>query len=217
MVEEFPPVTFADPDSGLLAIGGDLEVGTLELAYRSGIFPWPHEDGEPVCWFAPPQRAVLRFSDLKVPRRLPRSLRRARFTFAVDRDFPAVIQACAESKNRGEQAGTWITTEMIGAYVDLHRAGCARSFETYDQTGNLVGGMYGVQFDQYFAGESMFFKQTDASKFALLQGIEYLKSLGLSWMDIQMLTPLLQNFGAKEIPRNQFMQMLATAVSKEVR
>ncbi len=206
MITQFPPVEWAD-ESGLLAIGGDLEVETLKLAYTNGIFPWPIE-GEPVYWFAPPQRAVLEFDELHIPARMQRYLKNSDFTFRVDANFEAVIRACARSKTRKGQRGTWITRDMISAYIEFHRCGYVHSFEAYNGKEELVGGMYGVLIDKFFAGESMFYSQPNASKFALIEATRYLSNLGLTWMDVQTLTPLLQRFGAKEIPRAEFMEKL---------
>ncbi len=211
MIREFPPVETAD-ENGLLAYGGDLEVASLELAYRSGIFPWPSSEFEPVLWFAPPERGVLDFASVHVPRRLDRDLKKTRFRFAVNRAFESVIAACANSRNRHGDA-TWITGEMISSYIDFHKAGFAQSFETYNEAGELVGGMYGVLIGRYFAGESMFYLETNASKFALLNAVDYLSRRGLTWMDIQMVTPLLRSFGAVEIPRPEFMARLRQALS----
>lgn len=205
MIIKFPPLETADPENGLLAIGGDLEVESLALAYRSGIFPWPHNDRS-LLWFAPPMRAVLDFEAFHIPRRLKRHLKKANFSFQINKDFPAVIKACALSKHRGS---TWITPNMIEAYIDFHKAGFAYSFETYDESEALVGGLYGVKIGRFFAGESMFYRASHASKYALIQTVDYLKKGGSTWMDIQMVTPLLESFGGKEIPRTQFMKRLA--------
>ncbi len=210
MVVQFPPVEFAD-ETGLLAVGGDLDVRTLELAYRSGIFPWPVSE-EPILWFAPPWRAVLDFDEFHVPRRLQRELKKSPFVFRVNTDFPAVIRACADLEYRKGQQGTWLTPAMIEAYIAFHRYGRAHSFETYDASGALVGGLYGVWIGRYFAGESMFYRVKNASKFALIRTVEHLQAHGLTWMDVQVLSPLLASFGAKEIPRVEFMRRLDRAL-----
>jgi len=211
MIVEFPPVETADPESGLLAVGGDLDVASLELAYRSGVFPWPMEN-EPLLWFAPQKRAVLFFDELRVSQRLRRYLKTSQFHFRMDSNFATVIRACANSTNRGKQKGTWITEEMIQAYIRFHEAGFAHSFETYDADDRLVGGLYGVRINNFFAGESMFYIASNASKFALIETVGYLRSEGLRWMDVQMLTPLLSRFGAREIHRVEFMRMLDRAL-----
>jgi len=210
MVTQFPSVEWAD-ESGLLAIGGDLEVETLKLAYTCGIFPWPIA-GEPIYWFAPPQRAILEFDGLRISERLQRYFRNSDFIFRVDTNFERVIRACARSKNRKGQRGTWITSDMITAYCEFHRCGYAHSFEVYNKQNELVGGMYGVLINKFFAGESMFYKQPNASKFALIEATRFLRNFGLTWMDVQTLTPLLKRFGAKEIPRAEFMRKLKQAL-----
>ncbi|HCU23653.1 MAG TPA: leucyl/phenylalanyl-tRNA--protein transferase [Deltaproteobacteria bacterium] len=208
----FPSVETAGPE-GLLAVGGDLEVPSLKLAYESGVFPWPNEDF-PLLWFAPPLRAILKFEELRVPPRLHRELKGKKFHFSVDRNFPAVIKACAEGSTR-KSWGTWITLRMIEAYIRFHRAGYAHSFECYDEKDRLVGGMYGVSIGGMFAGESMFFTESGASKAVLLFAIAYLREQGAQWMDIQMLSPLLQRLGAKEIPRTVFMEKLRAALAEK--
>lgn len=210
MVIQFPPVDAADK-SGLLAVGGDVKVPTLKRAYKSGIFPWPHE-GYPLFWFAPPKRAILNFKDFKIPKRLQRDLKKCSFNFTVNRDFEGVIRACAASKTRKGEGGTWITDEIIQGYIRFHQAGFAISFETRNEKGKLVGGLYGVKIGKMFAGESMFFKVTNASKFALIQTVYYLKDQGLKWMDVQVLNPFLESFGVKEIRRTDFMKKLKKAL-----
>jgi len=212
MITKFPPLELADPETGLLAVGGDLEIDTLELAYRNGIFPWPLIDKQ-LLWFAPPERTILEFKDFHCPKRLQRSLVSSSFDLKVNTNFLAVIKACATSQNRKSQHGSWITNDMVNAYYNFHEAGFAHSFEAYNTKGELVGGLYGVRINDYFAGESMFYMETNASKFALVHTVAYLEKDGLTWMDVQQHTPLLASFGAKEIPRTQFMNMLAEALN----
>ncbi len=212
MIVEFPPVETADSETGLLAFGGDLAVSSLEMAYRSGIFPWPTEN-QPILWFAPPERAIIEFSEFNIPSRLERSLKKSPFTFRVNSNFAEVITNCANLTNRKNQQGTWITDEMISAYIEFHKAGFALSFEVSNKNDKLVGGLYGVLINKYFAGESMFYKETNASKFALIQTVQYLKTLEISWMDVQILNPFLANFGANEISRDLFMQKLNQALN----
>jgi len=206
---KFPPLKNASPE-GLLAIGGDLETESLQLAYSNGIFPWPTE-GYPLLWFAPPERAILRFEDFKIPRRLRQELKRLKFTFTVDENFGAVIRNCAAGLTR-QSIGTWITPEIIAAYEAFHRAGYAHSFECYNASGELAGGMYGVSLGGMFAGESMFFLESGASKAALIFAVEFLRERGATWMDVQQLTPLLKSFGAKLEKREVFMKMLKKAI-----
>ncbi len=215
MIVEFPPVETADPETGLLAFGGDLTVDSLELAYRSGVFPWPTEN-QPILWFAPPERAIIEFAEFKISKRLERSLNKPQFTFRVNSNFAKVIKNCANLTNRKNQQGTWITDEMSCAYIEFHKTGFAHSFEVLNKNNKLVGGLYGVLINKYFAGESMFYNETNASKFALIQTVQYLKTLEISWMDVQILNPFLATFGAKEISRDLFMQKLNEALNKPV-
>lgn len=206
----FPPLETASPE-GLLAIGGDLEISSLKLAYENGVFPWPTED-YPLLWFAPPQRAVWKFEGLRVPKRMGRELKGKKFYFDIDRNFESVIVHCAAGLTR-KSIGTWITPWIIEAYMRFHQAGFAHSFECYDDQGHLVGGMYGVAMGGMFAGESMFFLASGASKATLLFAAETLQERGARWMDIQMMTPLLERMGAAEIPREEFMEMLRQALA----
>lgn len=206
---EFPPIESADRH-GLLAIGGDVEVPSLLLAYKNGIFPWPVAD-DALAWFAPPKRGILMFGDLRIPKSLKRVINQKRFTIEVNSNFDAVIDACSEMINRPGQDGTWITSEILMGYKALHRAGYAVSFEAY-QNGRLVGGMYGVRINRYFCGESMFYREPNASKVVLCAAVERLKSEGVTWLDCQMVTPVLETLGAKKIARNEFMKLLKQAL-----
>ncbi len=208
-ITAFPPLDSASPE-GLLAIGGDMELESLLLAYQSGIFPWPTHDF-PLLWFAPPRRAVLDFRKFKVPRRLQRELKTKQFHFAVDRDFAAVIRGCALGRTR-QSRGTWITEDLRRAYIHFHRAGYAHSFEAYDRHNQLAGGLYGVSLGSMFAGESMFYSRTGASKAALIFAVGFLKARGAKWMDVQTMSPLVASLGAKEIPRSDFMKRLKRAL-----
>lgn len=201
----FPNVETADED-GLVAVGGDLEPASIILAYKSGIFPWPiHE--RLLAWFAPPERGVLFLDEFHISRRLKEQLKKHPFTSAVDRDFVRVITRCAEVKNRGDQDGTWITPAMIEAYSELFEMGVAHSFETYLDD-ELVGGMYGVEIGGFFAAESSFYRETNASKVAMLTLVDYLHAKGITWFDCQVITPFSASFGARPVPRKEFMKML---------
>ncbi|MBI4422561.1 MAG: leucyl/phenylalanyl-tRNA--protein transferase [Elusimicrobia bacterium] len=201
----FPDPRLAGPE-GLVAVGGDLSPGRLLAAYRAGIFPWPHP-GLPLAWFSPDPRGVLEFDRLHVPRSLAAARRKTRFAFSIDRAFPAVIAAC-RSVPRPGQRGAWLTPAMERAYLELHRLGLARSAEAWAGE-RLVGGIYGVAYDGCFSGESMFHLETGASKLALLSLVDALRSRGLAWMDIQMLTPHMELLGARAIPRSDFLDLLA--------
>ena len=202
---------FPDPRSvrgDIVALGEDLSVETLRDAYRHGIFPWPHE-GLPLPWFSPRRRTVLFFDELHIGRSLRRAQRNTKLTFTIDRDFPAVIAACAAAE-RPEQDGTWIGPSIVSAYTALHRAGDAHSIEAWDGD-ELVGGVYGVDACGAFTGESMFHWKSDASKLALLFLIEHLRARGASWLDCQVTTPHMESLGSREITRGRFLDLLTTA------
>jgi len=201
----FPSVELAD-DDGVLCIGGDLSSATLRAAYHQGIFPWPINEEFPVVWFAPPMRGVLFFDEFHISKSVTKMLRREKYECRVDAAFEQVISHCA---NRCE--GTWITPDIIDAYINLHREGIAHSVETY-LDGELVGGLYGVSWGKYFCGESMFYLRSGASKAALVYLVEYLKTRGVKWIDIQNISPLFELFGAREIPRAEFMELLKSAI-----
>lgn len=180
-------------------------------AYRRGIFPWPIE-GLPLVWFSPRERAILEFTDLHIPRSLRREIGHTSLRFSIDANFGAVIRACASTPRAGE-TGTWITHDIIRSYTELHRRGHVHSVEAWEGD-TLVGGLYGVEADGAFAGESMFYLRPNASKLALLFLIEHLGSRGLDWMDIQMLTPHMELLGAKLITRDRFLEKLARTRSR---
>jgi leucyl/phenylalanyl-tRNA--protein transferase len=203
-------IQFPDPRrasyEGIVVLGGELNVPNLLNAYRRGIFPWPVE-GWPLTWFCPEERAVLDFKDLHVPRSLRREQRRAPYRFTIDRAFRAVITICARIA-RPDQPGTWITPQMLRAYCKLHEAGHAHSVEAWAGD-ELVGGLYGVDADGAFAGESMFHLRPNASKLALLFLIEHLQARGLDWLDVQVMSEHMAALGAKEITRDDFLTRLA--------
>ena len=190
----------------IVAVGDDLGPDTLLAAYRRGIFPWP-VDGLPLLWFCPRRRAILEFANVHVARRLARTRRRTALRFTVDADFPAVIRGCAAVPRPGPP-GTWITPEILAAYTRLHRLGRVHSVEAW-RGSVLVGGIYGVDVDGAFAAESMFHREPDASKLALLHLIDHLRAHGLDWIDVQMLTPHLARLGARELARDDFLRLLA--------
>lgn len=204
----FPAPRLAGED-GLLCVGGDLSVDTLLAAYRQGIFPWPQE-GYPMLWFCPAQRGVLDFVDLHWPRRFLQDLKKdTGFKVTFNQDFESVIRQCA-AVPRSHERGTWILPEMVEAYIQFHKAGYAHSVECW-QNGALVGGLYGVYVDGVFSGESMFHRVTNASKRCLFALTEKLKEAGIEWMDIQMVTPILQTFGGKYVSRDEYLERLRLA------
>jgi leucyl/phenylalanyl-tRNA--protein transferase len=208
--DPFPPVENAlrEPN-GLLCAGADLSVPRLLSAYRRGIFPWYSGD-EPILWWSPDPRMVLFCDELKISRSLAKNLRNRGFETRIDSAFAKVIKACAEP--RKDEAGTWISAEMQAAYVALHRAGHAHSFETW-LDGRLVGGLYGVAIGRAFFGESMFSRETDASKVALVALVGELRRRDCPMIDCQQRTPLLASLGGREIPRRQFLRRLAALVN----
>ena len=201
----FPDIEKAD-ESGFLGWSDSLNTEILLDAYRSGVFPWP-EDDESILWFAPSERAVLRFSDFRIPKTLVRDLKKMPFTFRVNEDFESVIRHCSEVKRK--DGGTWINKKIIKAYTDFHKAGYAWSFEALMPDGSLAGGLYGVLLDGFFAGESMFFLETGASKFALVNTVEWLRrERGLTWLDAQIQNNFLASFGTTLISRSEYMELL---------
>jgi len=207
--DPFPPVEKAlrNPN-GLLCAGADLSAARLLAAYRQGIFPWYSGD-EPILWWSPDPRMVLFCDELKISRSLAKNIRNKGFETRIDSAFPKVIKACSEPR-QGEP-GTWLSKAMQAAYVALHRAGHAHSFETW-QDGELVGGLYGVSIGRMFYGESMFSRATDASKVALVALVEALRERGFPLIDCQQRTPLLASLGGREIPRPQFLRRVAALV-----
>jgi leucyl/phenylalanyl-tRNA--protein transferase len=204
----FPDTARAEPD-GLLAVGGDLSPERLLTAYAAGIFPW-YSDDTPILWWSPDPRLVLEPGRLHVPRSLRRTIRQERYRVTADRAFEGVITRCA-ARERPGQDGTWITGEMLEAYVRLHRLGFAHSFEAWDGE-SLAGGLYGVSLGAAFFGESMFADRPDASKVALVRAVEWLAARGVKLVDCQVRTEHLVRFGAHEISRASFLRRLATAL-----
>jgi leucyl/phenylalanyl-tRNA--protein transferase len=201
----FPNLQTANRE-GLLALGGDLSVARLLLAYRSGIFPWTDE---PLTWWSPDPRAIFDIKTFRPPKRLEPKLRRNPFEVTIDRAFKAVIDACAEPAEGRES--TWISPRFIDSYLELHRQGHAHSVEVWNQ-GKLVGGIYGVAIRGFFAGESMFHRETDASKIALCHLMDHLRARNFELFDTQVLSPLTARLGAIEIRRRDYLERLASAL-----
>ncbi|MFO0806787.1 MAG: leucyl/phenylalanyl-tRNA--protein transferase [Gemmataceae bacterium] len=203
-------VPWIDPHQGepegLIGVGGDLSPGMLLRAYSEGVFPW-FSAGDPVLWWSPDPRAVIELEHLHVPRRLARTIRSEKFTITVNRCFERVMRACGESR----PDGTWVTEEMVSGYVALHRAGFAHSLEVW-QGETLAGGIYGVAIGGLFAGESMFHTVRDASKVALVKLVERLNERGFVLFDVQMTTSHTERFGARNIPRDQYLRRVAAAI-----
>jgi leucyl/phenylalanyl-tRNA--protein transferase len=206
----FPPADLAH-SSGLLAVGGDLAPERLLAAYRAGIFPWPlGEVDDPMFWFSPDPRFVLRPDQIHLGRSLRKTLRAGRFEVRYDTAFEAVIRGCAATRRRHEH-GTWISEQMIEAYCTLHRLGHAHSAESF-VGGRLAGGLYGVAIGGVFFGESMFYTEPDASKVAFATLVGELAARGYKLVDCQQETAHLERFGARPVSRRRFLRDLERAL-----
>jgi len=204
----FPPPDEADSE-GILALGGDLSVERLLLAYKKGIFPW-YSDEDPILWWSPDPRLVLFPERIKLSKSLKRILKSGKFHIQCDINFAQVVYHCANTSRKG-QLGTWITTDMQEAYCNLHEAGYAHSFEAYYK-GQLVGGLYGVSIGRSFFGESMFSHQSDASKVALAALVQMAQQWKFDMIDCQVPTEHLQRMGAEQITRTDFLNLLASSI-----
>jgi leucyl/phenylalanyl-tRNA--protein transferase len=203
----FPDPSLATPH-GLLAVGGDLSPERLLLAYESGIFPW-YSEGRPLLWWSPSPRLVLFPAELVVQRSLKKAIRRQPYRITMDEAFAQVIRACAETPRPGQE-GTWITAEMLDAYMRLHELGYAHSVEAWHDD-ELVGGLYGVSLGRAFFGESMFAHRPDASKIAFVELVHQLAAWQFEIIDCQVVTEHLLRFGAREIDRDEFLVLLQHA------
>ncbi len=214
LVDAYP---FPDPRAadahGLLGFGADLRPERLISAYCQGIFPWYDED--PILWFSPDPRFVLRLDELRVSRSLGKKIRSGRFDVRYDTAFEAVMIGCRDSARPG-QSGTWITPAMLEAYCALHQLGFAHSVESW-RDGELVGGAYGVSLGHVFFGESMFTRVPDASKVAFVHLVQRLEAWGFDFVDSQVHTDHLERFGATEWPRTSYLDALADALAHPTR
>ncbi len=209
----FPPSHLAE-DDGLLAVGGDLSESRLLLAYSMGIFPW-YSDDSPILWWSPDPRLVLLPEELKISRSLRQTMKKGGFNVTVDTAFDSVIRNCA-AVQRGNDGGTWITDEMIEAYIRLHHSGYAHSVESWYE-GELAGGLYGIALGSAFFGESMFARKSNASKVAFVTLVQQLLKWKFTLIDCQITTAHLMSLGAHEIPRSEFMKMLGSALTVPTR
>ena len=200
----FPPVEQASYE-GILAVGGDLSVKRLLLAYQNGIFPWFNDD-EPIFWWAPSERMVINPHDYKVSKSLRNIINRNHFEITINQDFETVISNCQKAERKGQE-GTCISDDIIKSYTQLHQLGKAMSFEVW-QNNELVGGLYGVDLGHIFCGESMFSNVPNASKVAFVKLIEYLKANNYKLLDCQVHNDHLEKLGAFEISREAFMLIL---------
>lgn len=205
--------TFPDPNNatqeGLLAIGGDLSPERVLKAYAKGIFPW-YSEGQPILWWSPNPRLIMKPNELKVSKSLQKTIDKKKFQVTFDKDFISVIEHCSAVKRKGQDE-TWITQEMIHAFIRLHHLGFAHSVETYYDK-KLVGGLYGLSIGKAFFGESMFHKMNDASKVAYYYLVQKLISWDFLFIDAQVETDHLISLGAKLIHRNKYLEMLTFAL-----
>lgn len=213
MYQLFDEIFFPDPsyarEDGLLAIGGDLSVDRLLMAYMKGIFPW-FEDDEQILWWSPDPRFVLKLEDFKIPESLERTVRKHKFTVSFDTAFQQVIRHCATINRKGE-FGTWITPGMERAYIALHEEGFAHSVEAFDGK-KLVGGLYGVSIGRAFFGESMFHVEPDASKVALYHLVKRLQRWRFLFIDSQIETDHMKGYGTTHISRDAYLKLLEEAL-----
>lgn len=203
----FPNPDLAEED-GLLAVGGDLKFERLILAYCNGIFPW-YSYGEPILWWCPKPRFIIKPNEVNVSKSMKRVFNKGKFTVTFDKDFKAVIQNCKELRENKE--GTWITDEMMDAYINLHKRGFASSVEVYNNE-KLVGGLYGVKIGKCFFGESMFSIESNASKVALISMCKKLEEEGFIFLDCQMHTNHLESMGGRFIDWEEFKLMLKEGI-----
>jgi leucyl/phenylalanyl-tRNA---protein transferase len=203
-----PNTALIEPD-GLLCAGGDLAPETVLAAYQQGIYPW-FSRGQPILWWTPDPRMVLFPDEFKISKSLAKTIRQQKFTITFDVAFQRVIEGCAAPREEG--GGTWIVEEIIDAYTALHKKGYAHSAEAW-LNGELVGGLYGVAIGKVFYGESMFARETDASKVAFALLVEKLKGDGFALIDCQQQTRHLANFGARPIPRAAFLKHVAELIN----
>ena len=200
----FPPAEKAGKN-GIVAYGGDLSPQRLMLAYQNGIFPWFNDD-EPILWWSPPQRMVLFFSELQISKSMRKVLKSGIFTVTFNQNFTDVISNCAAIPRNGE-TGTWITNDMQQAYIELHKLRVAKSVEVWRE-GELVGGLYGIDLGNIFCGESMFSKESNASKVAFIALAEHLQANNYKLLDCQIYNDHLASLGAREIPRGEFLNII---------
>ena len=202
-------LVFPDPDlaeeDGLLGVGGDLKPERLLLAYRNGIFPW-FSKGEPIMWWSPDPRCVLPPDKLKISTSLRQALKKGNYEIRFDTCFEKVIEHCALTKRKGQRS-TWITKEMVAAYIRLHELGFAHSTEVFVD-GEIAGGLYGVSIGRTYSGESMFHLLPEMSKIALYHLVERLKEWKFPLIDCQVTNPHLLSLGAEEMPRREFLKQV---------
>lgn len=211
-INDFPDPRIADIIDDVIAVGGDIDGPNLKESYRLGIFPWPHE-GYPLLWFCPDERGVLFFDELHISKSLKKWIKHNenKMTITVNKAFESVISECQKQQRPG-QKGSWITADIIRAYTDLFHMGGVISVECW-QNNELIGGIYGVLSENYFSCESMFFKISNASKYAFVKLVEHLKNQHhMNWMDLQMVTDVSESFGGRYILREEFIALVDSKI-----
>lgn len=208
---------FPDPEGaedGIVAVGGDLHPHRIMNAYLSGIFPW-YNDDDPIIWWSPDPRCVLFPSDLKISKSMRQLFKRQSYRVTFDHQFEEVITQCAQVRYK-DREDTWINSDMLKAYCELHTMGLAHSVEVWNQSGQLVGGLYGIAMGKCFFGESMFHKATNASKYGFIALVQKLMEENYELIDCQVYNPHLESLGATVIPRSIFLSLLDRSVGDEI-
>lgn len=208
----FPDPLSLDDDEGIIGVGGNLSPGMLFSAYYQGIFPW--YDEEPILWWSLNPRLILKPENLKVTKSMKKLFKKKKFRLTLDKAFIEVIKGCSEI-TRSHEEGTWITAEIIDAYTKLHEEGFAHSVEVWDYQDKLVGGLYGVSIGSYFAGESMFARESNSSKYGFIALALYLKKKGFKFIDCQQETDHLMSLGAKSVNRKEFYRLLNQSLKED--
>ena len=207
-VNPFPDPRITKTADGVIAVGGDFIPELVIVAYENGIFPWPHDDVDELLWFCPEQRGVLLFEELHLSKSFQKWIRKneIELEIKINSDFKSIITECQKQIRPGQQ-GTWITDEMIECYQQMFHLGKVNCVGVY-KNDQLVGGIYGVRSKKYFSCESMFFKESNMSKWAFVKLVHELKTQGLNWMDIQMVTDISGSFGGKYISKKMFLDWI---------
>lgn len=204
----FPDPRLGEPD-GCFAVGGDLSVDRLLLAYSNGIFPWyDYKNCEQIVWYCPMQRFVIFPNEIHISHSMRTLLNKDKYKFSINNAFEDVMRNCAEVNNRNEQEGAWLGEHIIKAYTELHRQHFAASVEVWDEDDNLVGGLYGVNIGHYFVGESMFSRVPSGSKLALIYLAKVLQRNGGTMIDCQLKTPHLESMGGRYISYDEYMKII---------
>jgi leucyl/phenylalanyl-tRNA---protein transferase len=210
---EFPDPSTESDEEGIVAIGGEMNAPFLISAYRQGIFPWFNPE-DPIVWWSPDPRCILQFEDLHVSKTLKQLIRSKKYQVKCDTNFEQVMLNCQKIPRKHEE-GTWISEDILEAYIDLHDMGLAHSFEVYNSNDELVGGLYGVSMGEMFFGESMFAFESNTSKIAFVYMTYFLNYLGFDLIDCQITNPHLTSLGCSEMPRDKFLKINKKSMTKD--